>query len=252
MKLDDIVVREDYRAACRPLFESEMAGLIGSIVVNEEGFLDPLKYHLGVDGQPTLLDGHHRLSVWQGAHGKDVDPPRTMEVVPLSGASPEEAIEWIRTHQKNRRNDTNEFRYQLGREKLDTGKTSADIAQEYGVTDSVVRHAAEYAEAVDKVEESVPGAREELTGESPPVTRTSVINDPEGAAARLSGNAVKPDPSLMFQAINKAMGSLVRRVKSLEDATNQATDKSKKFEQALRECFSLLEDWEDEYLSLED
>jgi uncharacterized protein YdaT len=247
MKLDDLLIKEDYEGACRPLFESEMAGLMESILNNEEGFLDPLKFHLNEEGLPTLLDGHHRMKIWKGIHGKDVDQPRTQEVIPLSGASPEEAIEWIRNHQRNRRNDTNEFRYHLGKEQNDTDKTSAQIAEEYGVTDSVVRHSAEFATAVDGLEEEIPGIKNELISEDPPATRSQVVNDPEGVAAAVTGSVVKKDPVKMFEAVNKALGSLVRRSKSLEDETGK-TDTSSKFEQQLRECFNSLETWEDEYL----
>jgi len=247
MNLDEMLIRDDYKAACRPLFENEMAGLIDSIVNNKEGFLDPLKFHLNEEGVPTLLDGHHRMSIWQGEHGKDLDKPRTQEVIPLSGASPEEAIEWIRNHQRNRRNDTNEFRYQLGKELIETDKTSVQIAQEYGVTDSVVRHSGDYAMAVDNLESEVPGIKEELISDDPPATRSQVVNDPGSVAAAVTGAPVEKNPIQLFEGVNKALGSLVRRVKALEDETGK-TDLSSKFEQQLRECFISLESWEDQYL----
>ena len=146
--VESLRIKDEYKTACRPLFEAEMAGLITAVLDTDGAFLDPIKYHQDSDGSLWVVDGHHRYSIWQAGYSQDVEPPRIQEVIALSGATVEEVVEWIRTHQANRRNDTNEFRYQLGKEKMETGKTSPELAEEYGVSPSVVRHSEAFAKSV--------------------------------------------------------------------------------------------------------
>lgn len=175
-----------------PLSLDELAELEASIL--DEGVRDPLIVWRGV-----LLDGSNRLAI-ATKHGL---PYREQEIdLPDRDA----ALAWIIRNQLGRRNLSGEQRqYLLGRDALrtprDKGGRPSDnssnsltslqaLADEHGVTRQTLDNAAEYAKAVDALEDLSPGFRAEaLAPEAAPaqkdVTRLAEVarRDPDTAKA---------------------------------------------------------------------
>lgn len=98
-----IEINPVYRDTLNPLTDEESAQLEMNIL-QEGAFLSPILYHLSVDGEEVVVDGHHRYAIWEeNKDNIELQPPLAVEVTELSGAPEEIVVEWIRNHQKGRR-----------------------------------------------------------------------------------------------------------------------------------------------------
>lgn len=151
----NITIDEELKRYMRPLRDEEYEKLKESILA--EGIRDPLVTWRGV-----LLDGYHRHKIAQ-EHGLEY------KTVEIDLPDKEAAKEWIITNQLGRRNLTpQEASYYRGKlyesrkqhpyihpksegQNVPRSRTSAKIAEEYGIDEKTVRRDADFSEAVDKV-----------------------------------------------------------------------------------------------------
>jgi hypothetical protein len=163
----DLEIRDALRHLCTPLSDEEAARLEANVLA--DGCRDALAVWEpeGEGGPQVLLDGHNRYGLCQ-RHGLAY---RTV-VIPLE--SFEAAVNWIIDNQLGRRNATPEQksylrgkRYNLEK-RADEGhgdqrsdghnahpNKAEELAREYGVDEKTIRRDAEFAEAVDTLEEEV-------------------------------------------------------------------------------------------------
>jgi hypothetical protein len=165
----------EFRKLLRDLRPEELNELTAKIL--DEGCSDPLVVWRSSEGD-ILLDGHHRLEICE-AHGLAY-PVRYLKF--LSRA---EARDWIFDNQSARRNWTDsEYIYRLGeryqREKRSHGgnrrsgefstaqnghlKTTAELiaTKVGGISPNKVRRAGEFKTAVDRLNERIPGSKEQI------------------------------------------------------------------------------------------
>ena len=204
-----------YRDTLNPLTDEESRQLEMNIL-QEGGFLSPILYHLSEEGGEVLVDGHHRYAIWKEHEGDvDIFPPTMSEVTELSGASEESVIDWIREHQRGRRNDpTLREQYEMGQEVLEVkenGGTIKDYAEENEVTASQAGHAAALAKAVDEGENTEPGFRDQVLGDE---TASAA-----GTIQKVKDlNATEPSPLMVFEAVQSLISKLSRAVMKAKQA----------------------------------
>lgn len=216
-----IEINPIYRDTLKPLTDEESAQLEMNIL-QEGAFLSPILYHLSVDGEEVVVDGHHRYAIWE--ENKDdieLQPPLAVEVTELSGAPEEVVVEWIRNHQRGRRNDpTLREQYEMGKEVLEVremGGTIKGYAEENEVTPSQAGHAATLAKAIDEGEDTEPGFRDQILGDE-----TASASKAIKAAKDL--NATEPSPLMAFEAVQATIGKLSRAVMKVKQAFPDVND----------------------------
>lgn len=172
-------------AASEIHIDSEFEALIPALTIGEreqlrknlkaEGIRDALVLWLTPAGELVLVDGHNRLSI-ATADGLMFD------VTVKDFANRDEARDWMLDNQLGRRNLTKEQRgYLLGKyfqaakgshggareEGAAAGRTAERIAESQGVSASQVKRADQYAEAVDRIGDASPEAKDKiLTGQA--------------------------------------------------------------------------------------
>ena len=103
IEVKDITVEPVFQSCIRSLTPSEHAGLLNRI--SAEGKIrNPFVYWIR-DGEPVLIDGHHRMAIYDElrAAGEEIAAPPLEEVV---FANDDEAIAWIKGEHRYRRNLT--------------------------------------------------------------------------------------------------------------------------------------------------
>jgi len=212
---DRMMINPVYRDTLSPLTEKESSQLEMNIL-QEGGFLSPILYHLSEGGEEVIVDGHHRYAIWQEHEGNvDVEAPSFKDVSELSGSTEEEVVEWIRNHQKGRRNNpTLSEQYEMGQEVLDAremGGTIKDYAEANDVTPSQAGHAAKLAETIDEGEDESPGFRDQILGDEE-ATASGAIQ------AVKDLNATEPSPLMVFESVQGLLGKLSRAVMKAKQA----------------------------------
>lgn len=237
---DRITINPKYRDALSPLTESESSQLEMNIL-QEGGFLSPILYHLDEGGEEVLVDGHHRYAIWKEHEGDiNVEHPSFKDVSELSGASEDAIVEWIRDHQKGRRNDpTLREQYEMGKEVLDVreaGSTIKEYAEANDVTPSQAGHAAKLAEAIDEGEEESPGFRDQILGDE-----TASASGAIQAVKDL--NATEPSPLMVFESVQGLIGKLSRAIGKAKQAFPDLPDCGTI--EAVNSLSSNVKQWED-------
>ena len=149
----------ELQSLIRPLTDEEYEQLKESVLA--EGIRDPLVVWNGI-----LLDGHHRHKIAQ-EYGLEY------QTIEIDLPDKEAAKEWIITNQLGRRNLTPlEASYYRGKlyesrkqhqyiHPKSVGKNyprlrvSAELAEEYGLSEKTIRNDAEFSRAIDKVAEEI-------------------------------------------------------------------------------------------------
>lgn len=256
MKLNDLSILPELQDALKPLPEKQLQGLRESIQ-SEGKFLSPILWARLGDGTHCVVDGHNRINIWDEISADDLNSasePEIQEVEELRGCSLEQATEWIKRHQVNRRNDEDLVRqmYQIGSEWRSSDKTSAEIAEEYGLTDSQVRHAGKIASVLDEAESIEPGTIEKIL-EDESVTPSSIRNSsPAEVVDRAHRGADAPKgPLSHFEPLNRAIAKLRSQSgilsRAIQSAENQTTpcEFSERLAQLTRELNGVLDDIEE-------
>lgn len=170
----EIVILPEIEKRLFPLRPEEAQALRTSI--EREGVREPLVVWRQQDGRLLLVDGHHRYRIAQ-------ELGLTFAVVERQFADLEEVLDWVDRNQLGRRNLTDEQRAMLlGRmyerqkksreqnlrqfpkaqnelsEREGSNATAKAIASTAGVSQATVRRAAEFAKAVQQLEEISPQA----------------------------------------------------------------------------------------------
>lgn len=256
MNVDDLVIMTEFQDALKPLSAAQRDQLEASIR-EEKKFLNPVLWAKLADGSCCVVDGHNRIDIWDTLVADDlneVQPPETQEVECLRGASDEQVIEWIKMHQAARRNDEQLVRavFEIGKEWLESDKTSAEVAAEHGMTESQVRHAGKTAEVLQKAEELSPGTLEKVfedEGITPGAIRKST---PEEVVKRAHvGAPAEPGPLSHFEPLSKAIAAIRAQAekasRGLQAAENQTTpcSWSEKITQLIREVHASVDDMEE-------
>jgi hypothetical protein len=216
-----IEINPVYRDALNPLTDEESAQLEMNIL-QEGAFLSPILYHLAPDGEEVVVDGHHRYAIWdENRNNVELQSPEFKEVTELSGAPEEDVIEWIRDHQRGRRNDPSlREQYETGKEVLearDGGVTTKEYAEDNDMTPSQAGHAAALAKAVDEGEEAEPGFRDQILGDE--------SESASGAIQKAKDlNATEPSPLMAFEAVQTLIGKLSRAVMKVKQAFPDVSD----------------------------
>ena len=172
----------------------------GHVLTDEE-------YDAAVDAS-VLVDGYNRYGI---ASALDIDVP--LRFVTFTDRT--EAKSWIARNQLGRRNIGpekaaycrgilyNESKQPVGRPGKcgqnvhNTGRTGESIAGQFGVTEKTIRRDGEFAEAVDVLDEIIPGTREKaLSGEIPKsriveAEKAAKSGDVETARVTLSREQIK-------------------------------------------------------------
>jgi hypothetical protein len=254
--LDSLAVLPELQDALRPLPEKQLQGLRESIK-SERKFLSPILWAKLGDGTCCVVDGHNRVDIWDDIRDDDlneVSEPEIKEVEELRGCSLEQAIEWIKKHQANRRNDEDLVRqlYNIGSEWRDSDKTSAEIGEEYGLTDSQVRHAGKIAEVLEEAEKIEPGTIEKILDDKE-ITPSAIRNSkPEDIVDRAQRGADAPKgPLSHFEPLNRALANLRKQAgvasRAIKTAENETTECefSEQLSQLMRELNGILDDCEE-------
>lgn len=108
--LSDIIIDPEFRDFLPPLPDEDRVRLMQSVL--RDGFRDPLVIWMN---HGTLIDGHHRLVIWQTAG--DADEDKAPDVVEMKFADKDAVKKWIITNQLARRNLTDAQRIKIA-EKL--------------------------------------------------------------------------------------------------------------------------------------
>lgn len=252
--LDDIAVLPELQDALRKLSTRQRDGLKESIVT-EKKFLNPILWAMLNDGTCCVVDGHNRLEIYDELiRGLvDVSEPETQEVEELHGCTLDEAIEWVKKHQVNRRNDENlvKLMYEIGTEWNESDKTSAEVGEEYGLTESQVRHAGKLAEVLVEAEEIAPGTTEKIL-EDKTVSQASIRNSsPQEVAERATHGAPVKGLLSHFEPLTRSLANLrkqaevaSRAIKSAENETTPCAF-SEKLAQLSRELIATLDDMDE-------
>lgn len=106
MNLSDIVIDPELRDLLPPLLEDERHQLMVSVL--RDGFRDPLVVWMN---HGILVDGHHRLEIWQTAGEANED--KAPDVVEMKFADRDAVKKWIIENQLARRNLTDAQRVKI-------------------------------------------------------------------------------------------------------------------------------------------
>lgn len=253
--LDDIALLPELQDALRKLSTRQRDGLKESIVT-EKKFLNPVLWAMLGDGTCCVVDGHNRIEIWDELRSEDIgeiSEPETQEVEELRGCTLDQAIQWVKKHQVNRRNDENlvKLMYEIGTEWNESDKTSAEVGEEYGLTESQVRHAGKLAEVLVEAEEIAPGTTEKIL-EDKTVSQASIRNSsPQEVAERATHGAPVKGPLSHFEPLTRSLANLrkqaevaSRAIKSAENETTPCAF-SEKLAQLSRELISTLDDMDE-------
>tara|TARA_R110000824_G_scaffold526_8_gene3366 strand:+ start:3213 stop:3962 length:750 start_codon:yes stop_codon:yes gene_type:complete len=210
-----------YQDALNPLTEQESSQLEMNIL-QEGAFLSPILYHLSDDGEEVVVDGHHRYAIWEShKEDKELEWPSFREVTELSGAPEGEVVEWIRNHQKGRRNAPSLLeQYEMGQDVLEVrenGGTIKGYADENEVSASQAGHAANLAKTIDEADGESPGFKDQILGDDA-ASASGAIQ----AAKDL--NATEPSPLMAFEAVQSLIGKLSRAVMKVKQAFPEVHD----------------------------
>lgn len=197
------------------------------------------EYDAAVDAS-VLVDGYNRYGI---ASALDIDVP--LRFVLFDDRA--DAKSWIARNQLGRRNIGpekaaycrgilyNESKQPVGRpEKCgqnvhNIGRTAETIAEQFGVTEKTVRRDGEFAEAVDVLDEIIPGTREKaLSGEIP---KSRVMD--AGKAAK-AGDAAGARVALTKEQINERAKEAGRKAEESLRAASEAMRQKKAAELALQ------------------
>jgi hypothetical protein len=173
-----IVVREEFKVLIPPLTEEEFQQLENNIL--SEGVRDPIVLW-DQGAELPIIDGHNRFAICS-KHGLPF-PHRLMKF-----DSEDDVKKWMVTNQLGRRNLSSEqqsylrgLRYlqeksqgqrtdlTLGHfdTKSETESTASKLGEEFNVSERTIKRDAAFAKGVDKIDEAMPGQRNEiLSGKS--------------------------------------------------------------------------------------
>lgn len=207
---DRILTNSKYEATLSPLPPAAFSQLEQNIL-NEGSFLSPLLFHLSEAGEEVLVDGHHRLQVWdKHCENPLLEAPSYKDVAELSGATEDTVVQWIRDHQKGRRNDpTLAEQYEVGKDFLnerESGTSSFEYAADNDMTPSQVRHTASLATKIDEADEASPGFKDQILGDEKQTAKSAI------RAAAVNLDESPPSPLMVFSAIQKTLDRLSRAV----------------------------------------
>lgn len=202
----DLEVNPLFKSVLRPLTESERSNLRAQII--KDGFLSPVLFYVPRNGRSVVVDGHNRLGIWseleQDEEVYDIGEPETEEVASLRGADDDTVVAWIIQHQAARRNDESlAAKYAIGKDWRESGKSSTQVAEEYGIADTTVRKYGAVADAVDRAEQAIPGAKDEILA-SEDVSASDVLDsEPEELMERVrSPEPKKWDVAAAFKKLS--------------------------------------------------
>jgi len=224
-KIDDLVIVDELHKAIRCHTPAEREALKAEIK-SDASIHDPVLWARLYGGVEAVVDGHTRLAIRDELLQEEdlfIDEPRTAEVESLRDCSVEEAVEWIRRHQISRRNiHALDELYAIGKSLRETGKTSAQIAVENGITPSRARHAAAMADKIDAAETLVPNSREAILSSdvSPSAIRDSEPSELLEMAGVLPRKNRNNGPLSVFSAITKAIATLKSSRAAISRAIN--------------------------------
>jgi hypothetical protein len=204
-----LAIDPQLQALCPPLEEEEIAQLEALLLA--EGCRDPLVVWTR-DGAQVIVDGHHRYQICR-RHSL------AFTAREMAFASQDEAINWMIATQLGRRNLTPEQksylrgkRYNL--EKRQDGghgdqksgaenqrpKTDERLADEYNVAPSTIRADAEFADAVETLEDQVRAdIRETILARQRNGTGTATKKQTVAAAKAVKARTVEPLPFMQRQ-----------------------------------------------------
>lgn len=234
LQREDLVVLDEIVAAVRGLSATERQALKDEIATDGK-ILDPLLWYRSSHGECVMVDGHHRDMICDELQEANADfpEPELLEVESLRGAVTEDVVEWVRRHQASRRNDESLQKvYQVGKAYLQGSASSTELATEFGMTSSQVRHAGTVAAKVDEAEEFEPGSKDAILASNltPNAIRTaptpsSIVESAKSGASRIRESHASPAES--FKPITTAIGALSRAVnkKVNETTSNSWSDK---------------------------
>ena len=203
---EDLIIQidEEFQGICPVLTAEERRLLCEDIV--ENGVRDPLVVWRSGDSL-VLLDGHNRyqIALEHGIRFETADAPESVQ-------TREAALGWIIKNQLGRRNLTREqasylrgLRYK--REKQPHGgdrkssdqnehlKTAGRLAAEYNVGQSTIRRDGEYAEAIDRIAQVSPTAKDLI------LNRT--VRTTAEAVQRLSKRPVEEIHSVLDKVVSR-------------------------------------------------
>jgi hypothetical protein len=248
--MTDVRIDKEFAALIPPLTDEELAGLEENIL--RDGIRDALVVW---QGEGLLLDGHNRFAIAQ-KHSV------TYRVKHLEFKTRDEAKAWTISNQLGRRNLTpDQASYLRGKEyeltKKAQGGTGANqhteqsgnscqsataqkLADKHGVSEKTIRNDAEYARAVDELEEVAPGLRAKvMRGEGPAkkvIVEAAKLEDKEEAkrlvdttphVAHNSGNNEWYTPEDIVEAARSVLGRI--DLDPASSATANSVVKAKKF-----------------------
>lgn len=98
ISIDDVAIDDEIKALCPPLSHAEKQQLERNI--KRDGFRGAVLAWKEND-VPLLIDGHHRLELWNKMDGGDIKPPVVRQ---LKFPNRDSACQWIITNQLGRRN----------------------------------------------------------------------------------------------------------------------------------------------------
>jgi len=203
----EIVILPEVERRLFPLKPEEYRALRASI--EKEGVRQPIVVW-PQDGKLVLVDGHHRYRIAQ-------DLGLRFDVVEREFGNLEEVLDWIDRNQIARRNLTDaQFAVVIGRiyerEKKAHGgdrkssahfehlKTAEKIAAEFGVGQATVRRAAEFAKAVDTIQQKTPEVAEKILLDQVPDALTELPK-------------LARDPNMLVAAVEKLANGEAKKVK---------------------------------------
>lgn len=242
--IESLVESDVFRNAIPRSTDAELAGL--ERLIEESGqCLMPVLYQMDNAGVCHVVDGYSRLDIYKRRPEIFQEPPRVVEIQCLCGASDEAVIQWIIQHQAFRRNNESLIkRYFIGKME---GK-SEEIGQSHDMTGMQVRHARLLADAVDRLEESEPGIRDEILESD--ISANAVLTaaktgntEPVRQAIASGRGRVAPNPLGHFKAAKELLGKLARGIGKIENETtsNEWSEKCKDLMNALGHT---LDEWE--------
>jgi hypothetical protein len=204
VRIDEIIVDEEFAKLIPPLSDEEQKQLLLSIE-RDGRYREKLIVWAGFD---ILLDGHHRLEIYQQNHeGSDITPP---EVLEIALPSRDAAKLWMARNQLSRRNLTDFQRAEIALllapeikvkakanqqasggavpakapEPVDTRKEVAAIAgvglKQIDKVKAIVEHAPpEVVDAVRKGDVSINKAHQSIAGVKAPAAKAPTAREPD-------------------------------------------------------------------------
>lgn len=247
-RIDDLIESKVFRETLDKPSEQEVAGL-ESLIESAGKCLSPVLFHMDELGAPIIIDGYTRLDIYRRRPEIFDEPPRTEEVIELSGESENVVVDWIRRHQAFRRNDEKLIKtFRIGKRAQEIGATA--VAEEENISRSQAHHAQKLAEAVDACEELDPGLKEEILASgvsAEAVKEAAETGNTEQLRERMqngtSRNRTKGTQG-HFQKVHKIIGQLSRAVNDLENETTP-NQWSEELKDRINHISDVVQEWED-------